>query len=257
MRFALCGVALAALSTASLVADSIKANFQATFTVYRNPTSEPSVAYSVPADESFSYFTGAEVADDVNLEGPARVIAGVNFEYYANYALNSGLVFRIYDRTHQGDPGELLYTKAVDVLSGGGNVTISFSYDSANVLPDRFFFSVQFAGTGAGHVAGMMVPGNRPTVGDSDNELLQKQGDRWVPIELTEKPPKARFGRHGHRNHIGLHHKPHSRISVESARNLDEPWSFVAEVETDENGDAEYETPEEDDDQKFYRLVAP
>lgn len=257
MKSFLPGIALATLAAGSLAADSIKANFQATFTVYRNPTSLPSVAYSVPADESFCYFTGNEVADDVNLEGPARVIAGVNFEYYANYALSSGLTFRIYERDRQGDPGELIYTKPVDILSGGGNVTISFTYDSANILPDRFFYSIQFAGTGSGHVAGMMVPGNRPSVGDSNNELLEKRDGQWVSIGLTEKPPKARFGRHGNRNRIGLSHKPHSRISVESVRHLDEPWSFVAEIETDQNGDAEYETPEEDDDQKFYRLVAP
>ncbi len=248
----------AVLLAGSAVADSsLEGNFQASFYVYGSPTSSPSVAYSVPAGKNLSYFTGNEVPDDVDLAGRGRIFAGVSFEYYANYALDDGLVFRMYERGNGNEPGDLIYSLALDVLKEGAVVSISFAYNAANVVPDRFFYSVQVAGTGAGKVAGLIVPDRDASVGDSKDQAWEKVNGEWEKLELSERAPKVRYERHGKRNKFGVNHRPRSRVRVETVGHLNETWRMVTELETDDNGDVEYETPEEEeDDQKFYRMVA-
>lgn len=237
--------------------NSLEGNFVASVSVYTGPDSTPSVAYSVPAGKNLFYNTGNEVADDIDLAGSGRIIASISFEYYANYALADGLVLRMYDRGNGGRPGDLLHTQTMNVRDEGAIVTISFNYNSANVLPDRLFFSVQIAGTGDGNVAGLIVPDREATVGDSKDQVWEKKDGEWEKLELSEYPPKVRFERRGKRNRFGVQHRPHARVRVETLRHLEDIWEPVTEIDTDDTGYAEYETPEEEEeDQKFYRLTA-
>ena len=55
--------------------------------------------YQHSGSGNFSYTSGSEYGDEILLQGWERVISGFSFEYAANYALSSGLTFRIYDQT--------------------------------------------------------------------------------------------------------------------------------------------------------------
>ncbi len=258
MKFAICSLLASAAATLAFADNTaLEANFVASFSVYSSPTSQPALAYSVPSGKNLSYFTGNEVADDVELGGRARILANIRFEYYANFALADGLTFRMYDWGQGNRPGDEIYSISMDVRSEGAIVNISFGYNVANVLPEKFFFSVQVAGTGGGKVAGLIVPDREATVGDSDDKAWERVNGEWEKLTLSERPPKVKFERRGRRNRIGLSHRPHSRVVVESSSHLDEVWRHVTELQTDANGDVDYETPDEDDEnQKFYRLTA-
>ncbi len=250
---------LAVTSVSLAVADNtaLEANFVASFSVYSSPTSQAALAYSVPSGKNLSYFTGNEVADDVELGGRSRILANISFEYYANFALADGLTFRMYDWGQGNRPGDEIYAVSMDVRNEGAVVNISFGYNVVNVLPEKFFFSVQIAGTGGSKVAGLIVPDREATVGDSDDKAWERVNGEWEKLSLSERPPKVKFERRGRRNHIGLSHRPHTRVVVESSSHLDEVWRHVTELQTDANGDLAYETPEEEDeDQKFYRLTS-
>lgn len=69
-------------------------------------------------------------------------MASIQFSYYSNYAQTGGLLFRIYDRSSEGRPGGLLFSTSVDLLSGGGAVTIPFAYDTVN-MPARLLPSAE------------------------------------------------------------------------------------------------------------------
>jgi hypothetical protein len=236
---------------------ALEANFMASFSVYSSPTSQPALAYSVPSGKNLSYLTGNEVADDVELGGRARILANISFEYYANYALADGLTFRMYDWGRDNRPGDEIYSVSMDVRNEGAIVNISFGYNLENVLPEKFFFSVEVAGTGGGKVAGLIIPDRKATVGDSDDQAWERVNGEWQKLTLSERPPKVKFERRGQRNRIGLNHRPHTRVVVESSGHLDEVWRHVTELRTDANGDVDYETPdEEDENQKFYRLTS-
>lgn len=258
MKFLFGGLlASAAASLAFAGNTALEANFVASFSVYSSPTSQPALAYVVPSGKNLSYFTGNEVADDVELGGRSRILANISFEYYANFALAEGLTFRMYDWGRGDRPGDEVYSVSMDVRNEGAIVKISFGYNLVNVLPDRFFFSVQIAGTGGSKVAGLIVPDRKANVGDSDDKAWERVNGEWERLKLSERPPKVKFERRGRRNHISLNHRPHTRVVVESSSHVDEDWRHVAELQTDANGDVDYETPEEEDEnQKFYRLTS-
>lgn len=96
----------------------IEANVLGTVSVYTNPLTPPTIAYSVPQGDWFAYYTSREVADDVTLSGTDLTVASIQFAYYSNFEESGGLVFRIYGRTSSGTPGDLLFTKPIDLLSG-------------------------------------------------------------------------------------------------------------------------------------------
>ena len=251
-------ILLAAAGFAGGAALAVESNFQAKFLVRGSPGDTPSVAYEVPAGQNLSYFTGREVADDVILSGTNRVIAGVSFEYYANYALAGGLTFRIYERTESGVPGEMVYSLPLDILNGGGIVDISFSYDALNVLPQWFFYSVQFDEVEQGDVAGMMVPDRKATTGFSSDQLMEKRGNRWLPVDLTAaRGLRLGLTRDGNKFRLWVVATPNSLVKIESGDDFGGGWAEVAEVETDASGYAEYEEDIDDRDVVFFRTVAP
>lgn len=237
---------------------ALESNFQAKFLVYGSPGDTPSVAYEVPAGQNLSYFTGREVADDVILSGTNRIIAGVSFEYYANYALAGGLTFRIYERTEAGVPGAMVYSLPLDILDGGGIVDISFNYDALNVLPQRFFYSVQFDDVEQGNVAGMMVPDRKATTGFSSDQLMEKRGNHWLPVDLTaDRGLRLGLTRDGNKFRVWVVGTPNSLVKIESGGDFGGTWAEVAEVETDASGYAEYEEDVDDRDIVFFRTVSP
>lgn len=249
---------LATAVSAAYPAWSVEANFRASFLVYGNPTSTPAVAYSVPAGSNFSFFTDREVADDVTLSGTDRIIAGVAFEYYANYAETGGLMFRMYERANSGVPGALIYSIPLDILQGGGLVDIAFSYDVTNVLPDQFFYSVQFAGVQQGNVAGMIVPDQSATSGSSADQVLEKRGNKWLEVDLNSgRGRRVGLRREGNSLRLAISDAPRTVVTVESTSGLGVGWNPVGQVETDDNGDAEFAGEIDTQDQVFYRTVVP
>ena len=249
------------VSLPTVLAQGVDANFRATFRVYDSPSSVPTVAYEVPAGGNFSYYSNREVADDVELAGTGRIIAGVTFEYYANYALTGGLTFRMYERSVNGVPGTLVYSLPLDILQGGGIVNIDFNYDATNILPQRFFFSVQFdQATRGGNVAGMILPDREATTGSSADRLLEKRGNSWHPIDLKAGRGQRlglRRSEDGRKLRMQVVAEPRSRLKVEGVRNLGEAWSEVGEVVTDDAGVGEFESEIDTGEVAFFRTVAP
>jgi len=248
---------LAVAGAVSFSAQAVEANFQASILVYGDPSSSPRVAYEVPARQNLSYYTRREVADDVFLSGADRVIAGVNFEYYSNFSETGGLTFRMYDRNESGVPGSLIYSKPLDILQGGGIVNIAFNYDATNLLPQRFFYSVQFSGVDHGQVAGMIVPNQVATTGYTVDGLLEKRGNNWLPLDLNaNRGRRVGLARDGNRLRVVIVDAPRTTVSVESSGDLS-AWTPVAEVETDDNGDAEYEQVIDSEEPVFFRTLVP
>jgi hypothetical protein len=186
------------------------------------------------------------------------VIAGVSFEYYANYALTGGLTFRIYERSEAGVPGAMVYSLPLDILDGGGVVDISFNYDAMNVLPQRFFYSVQFDEVEQGNVAGMMVPDRKATKGYSADQLMEKRGNHWLPVNLTaDRGLRLGLTRDGDKFRVWVVATPNTLVTIESGSEFGGTWAEVAEVETDASGYAEYEEDVDNRDVVFFRTVAP
>jgi hypothetical protein len=252
---------VALFSLPAVLAQGVEANFQATFRVYDSPSSTPTVAYEVPAGGNYSFYSDREVADDVELAGNGRIIAGVTFEYYANYALTAGLTFRMYERSANGVPGTLVYSLPLDILQGGGIVNIDFTYDATNILPQRFFYSVQFnRATTGGNVAGMILPDRKATTGSSADRLLEKRGNAWLPIDLNAGRGLRlglRKSEDGRKVRMQVVAEPRTRLKVEAVRNLGEVWSEVAEVVTDDAGVGEFDSEIDTGDVAFFRTVAP
>lgn len=237
-------------------ANSLAGNFQAMFLTYDRPDRSPEVAYSVPAAGNYYFPTSAEVADDIELEDGEGVIAGIRFEYYANYAQAAGLVFRIYEKDLRGNPGELLHSQTIDVWLNGAVVNVSFAYNVANVLPEEFFFSVQFPAATGSQKAGPIVADRKPAVGDSDDELLLREGDDWKELELKDRPQRVKVSREGKKLRFALKEDRRKRVRVERSQRLDAGWTAVGETETDDNGDGEFLADEDDSsDVQFFRTV--
>ena len=239
-------------------ANSLDGNFQATFLTYDRPDRSPEVAYSVRAGGNYYYPTSAEVADDIELEDGAAVIAGIRFEYYANYAQTGGLIFRVYERNRSGQPGDLLHSQEIDVRLNGAAVSVSFAYNVANVLPENFFFSLQFPAAVGSQKAGPIIPDRKPSAGDSEDELLVRQEDAWKTLELSDRPRTVKVDREGKKLRFKLKEDRRKRVRVEQSDRLEDGWITVGETETDDNGDGEFLADEDETvTHRFYRTVAP
>jgi hypothetical protein len=249
---------LAILLTAPTAWASLESSFLAQVQVYSSPASLPTLAYEVPAGENFAYYTAREVGDLVTLAGSDRVIAGIGFEYYANYAQAGGIAFRMYDMAANGKPGELIYSNTADILAGGGVVDISFSYDAANVLPDQFFYTVQFAGVQQGQVAGFIVPDREASVGVADDHVWEKRGNAWLELTVTGPFRGRRLGviKNGSLLQFAVKAEPFTTVSLEGAASLDGQWQNAGSVTTDEGGDAEFEIDAGSSEILFYRTKA-
>lgn len=164
------------------------------------------VVYQHSGSGNFSYTTGAEYGDEVvipahSMSGVQWVITGFSFEYAANYALPSGLTFRIYEQNGApiggfASPGTEIYETVVDINSGGGVVNVDFAYDATNILPNRLTYTVQFSGLLPGNTAGLIIPGGSPMIGSSGNDFWEKTGpgaNDWSLKTFDPGSPSANF----------------------------------------------------------------
>ncbi len=152
---------------------------------------------------NFSYTSGSEYGDQIQLAGTDRVITEFTFKYFANYDLPAGLTFRIYAQDGpliqgQASPGTLIDTYVTDVLGNGATVHISYplNFGSPNVIPSSLTYTVQFAGLTAGHAAGLIAPGGTPVIGSSFNDFWEKTGtgdNDWALKTFIGGVPTANF----------------------------------------------------------------
>jgi len=164
---------------------NIEAGFHVSVSTYTTPETV-GLAYEVPAGDNFAFYTGWEYGDDVVLANGGGVIADFKFEYFANYALTDGWTLRVYEADPvTGIPGKELDSRSGAILADGAFVNIHFAYNAANRLPERFFYSLQFQGIGAGKVAGLIIPDRRPTTGDSDQSFRIHTARGWETATLT------------------------------------------------------------------------
>lgn len=176
----------------ALVGWNLSAQVESGFRVQVETYSSPSVvtvAYEVPAGANLAHYSAWEYGDDIRLAGTARVLSGIEFEYYSNYARTDGWTFRLYGMDASGLPGELLYATTGDILNGGAQSRIRFGYDAVNnQLPDQFFYTLQFAGIGEGQVAGLIVPDRLPSTGSSAPGFIMRTSDGWADAAFDQQP---------------------------------------------------------------------
>ncbi len=235
----------------------VEANFLGSVSVYTNPLTPPTVAYNVPAGDWAAYYTRQEVADDVTLSGTDLTVASIQFSYYANYAESGGLTFRIYDRNSQGTPGSLLYTSAIDLLSGGGAVTIPFTYDPVNnILPQRFFYSFEFTSAHGNNRAGMFLPNRTADVGYSADIVYEKRGSRWLPIDFRDRSnPGLGLVRDKDKIILYVFSTPLTKIRIRGKSSLSGQWFDMGETTTDAEGFVEFNPISPTLDAAFYQVV--
>jgi len=236
----------------------IEANVLGTVSIYSNPLTPPTIAYNVPSGDWFAYYTSREVADDVTLSGADLTVASIQFSYYANYEESGGLLFRIYDRTSTGLPGDLLFTKSIDLLSGGGAVTIPFSYDAVNnVLPQRFFYSFEFASAKGNSRAGMFVPNRTAEVGHSSDVMYEKRGTRWLPVDFrASSGPALRMIKEKEKLILYVFAGPNSKVRIRGKSSLSGEWFDMGETTTDGEGFVEFNPISATLESAFYQVVS-
>ena len=110
-----------------------------------------STVYEVPAPATppgHFYADGRQFGDEIVLGGSDRIITGISLPYYSNFAASGGLTFSLYDNTGAGgSPGTLLYqSDPIDLLNGGGTISIPFPPITANTIPDRLTYTVSIPG---------------------------------------------------------------------------------------------------------------
>jgi hypothetical protein len=234
-----------------------EANFLGSVSVYTTPLTPPTVAYNVPAGDWFAYYTRREVADDVTLSGTGRTVASIQFSYYANYAESDGLIFRIYDRTSSGTPGDLLFTKSIDLLTGGGAVSIPFSYDAVNnVLPQRFFYSFEFISAQGNNQAGMFLPNRPASVGYSADVVYEKRGSRWLPIDFRNGVnPGLGVIKDKDKLVLYVFSSPNTKVRIRGKSSLNGEWFEMGETTTDSEGFVEFNPISPTLDAAFYQVV--
>ena len=236
----------------------IEANVLGTVSVYTNPLTPPNVAYTVPQGDWFAYYTSREVADDVTLTGTDLTVASIQFSYYSNYAESGGLLFRIYDRTSTGTPGELLFTKPIDLLSGGGAVTVPFAYDAVNnVLPQRFFYSFEFASAKGNNRAGMFIPNRPADVGYSSDVIYEKRGARWLPVDFRARSgPGLGMVKDKDKLILYVFANPNSKVRIRGKSSLSGEWFDMGETTTDAEGFVEFNPISPTLESAFYQVVS-
>ncbi len=172
---------LAVLATLSLGASSVRA----------------AVVYDLSSGPSTSYYQGfSEYGDELTLGGTARVIQSFSFDYFANYTQAAGLTFKIYandgplvNGSHA--PGSVLDARVLDVSNAGSgmqHVSITYPFDTANILPNTITYTVSFSGLGGGNRAGLVTPGSFPTTGSSFDDAWQRTGTGpgdWALIHVS------------------------------------------------------------------------
>jgi len=138
-----------------------------------------------------------EVGDEIILAGTARIPNTFSFEYYGSNFLGAN-TFRVRFYLNNGAPlgnntflpNTVFYDSGVQTLltptpldaNGAGRNTFLLDISSittANgLLPDRFTWSVQYGGVGAGETAGVSLY-HPPSVGLSENDYWFNNGGTW------------------------------------------------------------------------------
>jgi len=258
MRYFFVSGMLAAVSTGFCASPGgVEANLLGTVSVYTNPLTPPTVAYNIPAGDWSAYYTRREVADDVTLSGTDLTVASIQFSYYSNYAESGGLLFRIYDRSSEGTPGGLLFSTSVDMLSGGGAVTIPFAYDAVNnVLPQRFFYSFEFVSAQGNNRAGMFLPNRPASVGYSADVIYEKRGSRWLPIDFKDRPgPGLGMVKDKDKLVLYVFYAPGTKVRIRGKSSLGGEWFDMGETTTDAEGFVEFNPISPTLDAAFYQVV--
>ncbi len=163
------------------------ANFNAEVSTYVGTGPATETRYRAFGRGNYFYSSEGEFGDQLVLgPGAGQVIASFKFEYYANYAADRGLIFRIYASDGPGDtPGTMLDRRELNVRNGGGIVTIHFDHDAANILPQTFIYTVQFAGAGGFNIGGLIAGNEEPSAGASLNDFWEKVDGVWVNRRLS------------------------------------------------------------------------
>lgn len=108
-------------------------------------------------------------------------IASLQIPYYANYSLSNGwsvLFFRA--DGPGGSPSELLFSAKGDIRPHGDMIDLTFPSDSAPVMPDELFYTVEFMGNGNGKVAGLIFTEALPLAGNGESEYWTLWSGTWV-----------------------------------------------------------------------------
>ena len=137
--------------------------------------SADTIYYVAPGANNFYNSTsGTEYGNQVSFpsapSGGAWTIQSLTVPYYANYGLNGGLTLKIYSNDGTaGAPGTQLWSSGpLDILNGGGSVTVPFPFSGDNQIPSSLTYTVSFAGASvAGNKAGLYLPGSNPAVGSA------------------------------------------------------------------------------------------
>lgn len=179
----------------NLAGEGLLANFNFAVDTYVGSGPFTQHRYSAFGGGNHYYASTNQFGDQVALgEGAGQVIASMSFEYYANYDEVSGMKFRLYANDGPGGlPGTELDARLLDVRQGGSIATVRFDYNPANILPRIFTYTVEFPGAGGERSAGLIVGGDAPTAGSSQNEFWEKSGSVWSLKTLTA-PENTGFG---------------------------------------------------------------
>ncbi len=168
---------LAALSLSALAAHAASSIVYSNATTYTGRELNPGLS---------------EVGDEIILAPGPRFGVSFRFEYYgSNFSGNETVQLRF--RRNDGAfapgsttfrvPNSILYDSAVQTLptpiDPSRRNTLLFDISTANsLLPERFTWTAQFTGIGAGETAGLSIY-NPPTVGMSENDYWFNNAGAW------------------------------------------------------------------------------
>ena len=147
--------------------------------------SADTIYYVAPGANNFYNSTsGTEYGNQVSFPSNpsgAWTIQSLTVPYYSNYGLPGGLTLNIYSNDGTGGaPGTKLWSSGpLDILNGGGSVTVPFPYSGDNQIPNSLTYTVSFNGSSvSGNKAGLYLPGSNPAVGTAQG-IWSGAGGFW------------------------------------------------------------------------------
>lgn len=147
--------------------------------------SADTIYYAGPGANNFYNSTsGTEYGNQVSFPSNpsgAWTIQSITVPYYSNYSLSGGMSLKIYSNDGTaGAPGTTLWSSGpLDILNGGGSVTVPFPFSAGNQIPNTLTYTVSFNGSSvAGNKAGLFLPGSNPAVGTSHG-IWSGSGGFW------------------------------------------------------------------------------
>jgi hypothetical protein len=179
----------------------------------------PALRSQVTVYENASQYSGLvaqttnEYGDEIRLEGTARVLTQIRFEYYADFFSNAdeAAQLKIYANTGPDWKGNSSYpTPAATPLWESPFFTISRGFHVKEIpipairVPDRITWTVKFYGISmrngvstldpavTNDTAGLLFYGTA-TVGESFNDFWERLTEGWTPVRAAGVP-KNNFG---------------------------------------------------------------